>query len=115
MESKLDLLAQGSQFIIQAFLVSLDHELELRGRLPLGLDVSAVTFGAVMDTLTEHVNEVVGAWVDPPGHDFFFVVDADDATQVFQGMFPIIDAGTAQVRPVGDFAAMLKARAEANA
>ncbi len=75
----------------------------------------AVTFGAVMDTLTEHVNEVVGAWVDPPGHDFFFVVDADDAAQVFQGMFPIIDAGTAQVRPVGDFAAMLKARAEANA
>ena len=58
---------------------------------------------------------VVGAWVDPPGHDFFFVVDADDAAQVFQGMFPIIDAGTAQVRPVGDFAAMLKARAEANA
>jgi hypothetical protein len=53
--------------------------------------------------------------VDPPGHDFFFVVDADDAAQVFQGMFPIIDAGTAQVRPVGDFAAMLKARAEANA
>ena len=42
-------------------------------------------------------------------------LDADDATQVFQGMFPIIDAGTAQVRPVGDFAAMLKARAEANA
>ena len=75
----------------------------------------ANTFAAVLTTLTEHVNEVIGTWVDPPGHAFFFVVDADDATQIFQGLFPIIDAGTAQVRPVGDFAAMLKARAEANA
>ena len=74
----------------------------------------ATTFGAVMDTLTEHVNAVIGAWVDPAGHDFFFVVDADDTTQIFQGIFPIIDAGTAQVRPVGDFVAMLKARQEAN-
>jgi len=48
-------------------------------------------------------------------HDEHSCPAKDDATQVFQGMFPIIDAGTAQVRPVGDFAAMLKARAEANA
>jgi len=75
----------------------------------------AVTFDAVLDSLTDHVNEVVGAWVDPLGHDFFFVVDADETEQIFQGMFPILDAGTAQVRPVRDFAATLKARAEANA
>ena len=78
-------------------------------------DTMAVTFAAVMDTLNEHVNEVVGAWVDPPGHDFFFVVDADDVAQIFQGLWPIIDVGTAKVQPVGDFAVMLAARAAANA
>lgn len=40
----------------------------------------ADTFGAVLGTLAENVNEVVGVWVDPPGHDFLFVVDADDAS-----------------------------------
>ena len=75
----------------------------------------AATFGVALDSLNEHVNEVIGAWVDPPAHDFFFVVDADDVTQVFQGMFPIVDAGTAKVQPVGDSAAMLAARAAAPA
>ena len=70
----------------------------------------AATFGAVLDTLTENVNEVIGAWVDPPGHDFFMVVDADDASQIFMGLFPIVSAGTAKVQPVGDYVAMMKIR-----
>tara|TARA_B100000953_G_scaffold280454_1_gene257222 strand:+ start:283 stop:636 length:354 start_codon:yes stop_codon:yes gene_type:complete len=74
----------------------------------------ADTFGAILDTLTENVNEVIGAWVDPPGHDFFMVVDADDASQIFMGLFPIVSAGTAKVQPVGDYVAMMKIREQLN-
>ncbi|MCH2427041.1 MAG: hypothetical protein MK177_06875 [Acidimicrobiales bacterium] len=77
--------------------------------------VVAETFGAVLGTLKENVNEVIGAWVDPPGHDFFFVVDADDAGQIFTGLFPIVSAGTAKVQPVGDYVAMMKVREQMNA
>ena len=74
----------------------------------------ARTFGAVLGTLTENVNEVVGAWVDPPGHDFFIVVDADDVSQIFTGLFPIVSAGTAKVQPVGDYVAMMELREQLN-
>ena len=74
----------------------------------------AETFGAVLGTLKENVNEVIGAWVDPTGHDFFFIVDADDAGQVFSGLFPIVAARTAKVQPVGDYVAMMKVREQMN-
>tara|TARA_B100000959_G_C14878467_1_gene581466 strand:- start:72 stop:302 length:231 start_codon:yes stop_codon:yes gene_type:complete len=70
------------------------------------------TFAIVVDTLKESVNEVLGAWVDPPGHQFFFVVDADDTAQIFSGLFPVFNVGTARVQPVGDFAAMMELRKE---
>jgi|GEM_PF-141106 hypothetical protein len=76
--------------------------------------VIAETFGAVLGTLEENVNEVIGAWVDPPGHDFFFVVDADDVAQIFTGMFPIVSAGSAKIQPVGDYVAMMKMREQMN-
>ncbi len=76
--------------------------------------VVAGTFGVVLDTLTENVNEVIGAWVDPPGHDFFFVVDADDASQIFLGLGPIVSAGTAKIQPVGDYAVMIETRKQLN-
>ena len=76
--------------------------------------VVAESFGAVLDSLTENVNEVIGAWVDPPGHDFFMVVDADDAAQIFAGLYPIVDRGTARIQPVGDYAAMMKLREALN-
>ena len=77
-------------------------------------EVMAKTFAVVLDTLEEHVNELIGAWVDPGAHDFFFVVDADESSQIFSGLFPIVDAGTAKIQPVGDYAAMLKMRKELN-
>ncbi len=77
-------------------------------------EAMAATFGRVLGTLTENVDEVVGAWVDGPGHTFYFVVDASDTRQLTAGMFPIIDAGSSEIRPVGDLEAMLAARAELN-
>ena len=46
--------------------------------------------------------------MDPPAHDFFFVVEADDAAKIFTGLWPIIPAGTAQVRPVNSLQAALE-------
>ena len=45
----------------------------------------------------------------------FFVVDADDAGQIFTGLFSIGAAGTAKVQPVGDYVAMMKVREQMNA
>ena len=42
----------------------------------------------------------MGAWVDPSVHDFFFVIEADDSKKIFAGLWPIIQAGTAQISPV---------------
>ena len=53
------------------------------------------------------MEHLVGAWVDPPGHDFF-VVEADDAAKIFAGLWPIIPAGTAQVRPVNSLQTALE-------
>tara|TARA_B110000438_G_scaffold293637_1_gene333825 strand:- start:788 stop:952 length:165 start_codon:yes stop_codon:yes gene_type:complete len=51
---------------------------------------------------------------DPPGRDFFFVVEADDAWDIFQGLFLIVSAGIARVQPAGDYVAMIKVREALN-
>ena len=73
---------------------------------------AARTFGALAENLAEHVNEVIGMWGDPLSHTLFAVVDADEATQIIQGFFPIIDAGTAQVRPIVSMDTVMAVRDE---
>ena len=75
-------------------------------------EVMSKTFAVVVDSLKENVNEVHGVWVDPPGHQFFMVVEADDTAQIFAGLFPIFNSGTAEIKPVGDFDAMMEKRKE---
>ncbi len=53
---------------------------------------------------------VVGAWVDPPGHDFFFVLETDDYDALVEGLRPIIPSGTATIQPVGDMGATVAKR-----
>ena len=72
------------------------------------------TFGAVLGALEENVNGVIGAWVDWPGHDFFFVVDADESSQTLAGLLPIATTGTAKIQPVGDYVAVMKLREQLN-
>ena len=33
---------------------------------------------------------VIEAWVDPPGHDFFFVVETDSYDDLVEGLRPIL-------------------------
>ena len=53
---------------------------------------------------------VVGAWVDPPGHQFFFVVETDDYAALVEGLSPIVSSGTAVIRPVNDMLAQMARR-----
>ena len=64
----------------------------------------------MLPALAENGVTVVGAWVDPPGHDFFFVVETDDYDAMVEGLRPIIPSGTATIQPVGDMAAQVAKR-----
>ena len=73
------------------------------------------TFGSVLTALSEYGVAVIGAWVDPPGHDFFFVVETDSYDDLVEGLRPILSSGTARIQPVGDLQAQVAKRmAEAN-
>jgi len=68
------------------------------------------TFGSVLPSLSEYGVTVIGAWVDPPGHDFFFVVETDSYDDLVEGLRPILAAGTARIQPVGDVQAQVAKR-----
>ena len=71
------------------------------------------TFGAVLPSLEAQGVDVLGAWVDPPGHQFFFVVETDDYDALVDGLAPIVSSGTATIQPVNDMkAAVAKRMAE---
>jgi hypothetical protein len=70
----------------------------------------SASFGAVLPALAENGVNVVGAWVDPPGHDFFFVLETDDYDALVEGLRPIIPSGTATIQPVGDMGATVAKR-----
>ena len=73
------------------------------------------TFGSVLPSLEEYGVTVIGAWVDPPGHDFFFVVETDSYDDLVEGLRPILSTVTATIQPVGDLQAQVAKRmAEAN-
>ena len=46
--------------------------------------------------------EVIGAWIDGPGHKSFYIIDADSADDIHNGRHPLIARGTAVITPVAD-------------
>ena len=46
--------------------------------------------------------------MDPPGHDFFFVVESDSYEAIVEGLFPAVLMGTARIQPVEDFKARMQ-------
>ncbi|MGK0225466.1 MAG: DUF3303 domain-containing protein [Acidimicrobiales bacterium] len=62
----------------------------------------AATFGALLPSLEAAGVTVVGAWVDPPGHDFFLIVETDSYEALLEGFEPIVPIGTATIQPVVD-------------
>ncbi len=56
--------------------------------------------------------KVVGSWVDAPAHTVFLLVEAQDVEAVEALMAPIMELGTAEVRPVVEGADIVRRRAE---
>ena len=52
----------------------------------------------------------LSARVDPPGHDFFFVVETDSYDDLVEGLRPILASGSARIQPVGDLQAQVAKR-----
>ena len=71
-------------------------------------DKVAAAFGQVLPSVAEQGVTVHGAWVDPPGHDFFFVVESDSYEAIVEGLFPAVPMGTARIQPVEDFKARMQ-------
>jgi len=72
----------------------------------------AATFGQLLPSLAEQGVTVHGAWVDPPGHDFFLVVETDSYEAIVEGLFPAVPMGTARIQPVEDLKARMEKVAE---
>ena len=64
-------------------------------------DLFLSSFGSVVDSLEANNVEVIGAWIDGPGHKSFYI-DADSADDIHNGLHPIIARGTAVITPVAD-------------
>jgi hypothetical protein len=71
------------------------------------------SFGSLLPALQTDGVTVVGAWVDPPSHDFFLVVETDSYEDLLEGMAPIIPVGSATIQPVVDMKAQME-RSTAN-
>lgn len=76
-------------------------------------DVVGKTFAKVVADTEESGLKLLGGYADAPGHAMYFVVDADDARQIQTFLDPIIDMGDADIRPVTDFAALVRERMSA--
>ena len=66
------------------------------------------SFGSLLPALQTAGVTVVGAWVDPPSHDFFLVVETDSYEDLLEGMAPIIPVGSATIQPVVDMKAQME-------
>ena len=65
-------------------------------------EVVSETFGKVLPAFEEAGATVLGAYTDAPAHAMYLIVEASTADQVRLGLAPIIDQGTAEVRPVSE-------------
>ena len=70
------------------------------------------SFGAVVDSLEANNVTVIGAWIDGPGHKSFYIIDAESADDIHNGLHPIIARGTAVITPVADLPTRAKEVAE---
>ena len=51
--------------------------------------------------------KVIGAYVDPPGHALFMIVDAGSVESLHTLLDPFLEYWNSEVRPVADFGATL--------
>ena len=68
------------------------------------------TFGKMLANREESGAKVIGAYVDPPAHTFFLIVEANDANQIELLLDPVFELGSAEIRPVSNALEVLDRR-----
>ena len=66
------------------------------------------TFGKAVKGIMESDVGLVGMYVDAPSHTTYLILDADSTVQIEESLAPVIDIGSAEVRPVQDFADIMR-------
>ena len=51
--------------------------------------------------------KIMGMYGDPPGHKFYFVMEAENMEQIVRFFDPMLELGDADIHPVMDFQAAL--------
>ena len=72
----------------------------------------AGTFGKVDEAMATAGATVIGSWVNPAAHTFYWVVEADAASTLTRGLAPVVELGRADINPVADLAQTLRALLE---
>jgi hypothetical protein len=70
------------------------------------------TVGKVLANAESAGVKVIGAYVDPPAHAFYYIVETDAVENIQAFLDPIIDLGYADIRPVSDAYSTVKKVAE---
>lgn len=75
-------------------------------------EIASKTFAKVLPAFEEAGATVLGAYVDAPAHAVYLVVEASSADQIRLGLAPIIDLGSADIRPVSEFGKVAEERSQ---
>tara|TARA_B100001750_G_C15278784_1_gene481359 strand:+ start:247 stop:531 length:285 start_codon:yes stop_codon:yes gene_type:complete len=60
-----------------------------------------------MESVDELGIKLIGMYVDPPGHKFYILMEADTMEQIVGFFDPLLELGDADIHPVMDFQAAL--------
>ena len=73
-------------------------------------DKAKDTFGKMFANAEESGAEIKSAYVDPPSHTFYLIVEANDAKQLEMLLDPVFKIGSAEIRPISDALEVLNRR-----
>ena len=70
----------------------------------------AKTYGKALFGFEEAGVTLHGAYADALSHTIYLIVESDDLKKIYAALDPIIDAGSAEIRPVRDAVATARER-----
>jgi hypothetical protein len=68
------------------------------------------TFGKMIANADGSGAKLKGAYVDPPAHTFYLIVEANDAKQIELLLDPVFELGSAEIRPISNALEVLNRR-----
>ena len=68
------------------------------------------TFGKLLANDNNSGAKIKSAYVDPPAHTFYLIVEANDAKQLELLLEPVFELGSAEIRPISDALEVLNRR-----